>query len=211
MYLGRIVAIGMTNDNKTTAMYRVSSRSFPNREAKIIGENVSIMPRKGFEDDLSKNPYIAYNCIRMAKEFAIVTNGSHTDPIVEKIAAGMSVRDALTLSLLAMDYEKDDYDTPRIAAVVSNKSNQGFLGIVTKDSVVVRGFELTPGVAYYLSTYEKTLPNLHNIDKDFSAKSANEIAQYVINKGVFSNFEHPVTSAIALSNDNGFDIDINVV
>ncbi|MDR0932030.1 MAG: hypothetical protein LBM70_03310, partial [Victivallales bacterium] len=33
MYLGRIVAIGMTKDGKPTAMYRVSSRSFPNREA----------------------------------------------------------------------------------------------------------------------------------------------------------------------------------
>ena len=41
------------------------------------------------------------------------TNGSHTDPIIEKIMAGMNLRDAFTLSLLAMDYEHDTLDTPR--------------------------------------------------------------------------------------------------
>ena len=33
MYIGRIVAFGMTKENKVCAMYRVSSRSFPNRQA----------------------------------------------------------------------------------------------------------------------------------------------------------------------------------
>ena len=54
MYLGRIVAIGMTPENKAVAMYRVSSRSFPNREAVKKGNVVSIMPRTGFEEDLKK-------------------------------------------------------------------------------------------------------------------------------------------------------------
>jgi hypothetical protein len=48
----------------------------------------------------------------------IASNGSHTDPIAEKIAAGMTPRDALVLALMTMDYEKDDYNTPRIAGVV---------------------------------------------------------------------------------------------
>ncbi len=211
MYLGRIVAIGMTEEGKTTAMYRVSSRSFPNREAKVIGDAISIMPRKGFEDDLSKNPYIAYNCVRIAGEYAIATNGSQTDPIVEKIAMGVPVRDALTTCLLAMDYEKDDYDTPRIVAVVSNKNSVGYLGIVTKDSVIVRAFELKPGELLYLSTYEKQVPNTHNLDDKFSAKSAEDICQYVINQGVFADFEHPVTSAVAISAEDGFDKAIQVV
>ena len=211
MYLGRIVAIGMTEEGKTTAMYRVSSRSFPNREAKVIGDAISIMPRKGFEDDLSKNPYIAYNCVRIAGEYAIATNGSQTDPIVEKIAMGIPVRDALTSCLLAMDYEKDDYDTPRIVAVVSNKNSVGYLGIVTKDSVIVRAFDLNPGELLYLSTYEKQVPNTHNLDANFSAKTAEDICQYVINQGVFADFEHPVTSAVAVSAADGFDKAIQVV
>ena len=38
MYLGRIIAVGMTTANKLAGLYRVSSRSFPNREA-IINNN----------------------------------------------------------------------------------------------------------------------------------------------------------------------------
>ena len=82
MYLGRIVAIGMTPAGKAAAMYRVSSRSFPNREAVLIGGQVAILPRAGFESDLRKNPYISYNCIRIAGEWAVATYGSQTDPIV---------------------------------------------------------------------------------------------------------------------------------
>jgi IMP cyclohydrolase len=95
MYVGRIVAVGMTRAGKAAAMYRVSSRSFPNREARLINGVVSIMPKAGFEDDLAKNPYIAYNCLRITGDIAVASNGSHTDPITEKISAGMSVRDAV--------------------------------------------------------------------------------------------------------------------
>ena len=32
----------------------------------LINGKVAILPRAGFESDLSKNPYIAYNCIRLS-------------------------------------------------------------------------------------------------------------------------------------------------
>jgi IMP cyclohydrolase len=201
MYLGRIVSIGMTKSGKKAAMYRVSSRSFPNREAREIGENISIMPRPGFEDDLKKNPYITYNCARETEKFVIVSNGSQTDPITEKIAMGMPVRDALAYCSLSMDYEKDAYNTPRITAVVSKEESYGYLAIVKDDALIVRKFDLTPGVAYYVSTYEKDVPNTHNIDKEFDAETAADAAQYVIDGGVFKDFEHPVTSATYLIED----------
>jgi IMP cyclohydrolase len=103
MYIGRIVAFGMTKDNRVCAMYRVSSRSFPNRQAVENNGKIAIVPRPGAESDLAKNPYISYNCLRIAGEWAIATNGSQTDPITEKIAMGMPVRDAISLGLLAMD------------------------------------------------------------------------------------------------------------
>ena len=59
MYLGRIVAIGLTKEGNTAAMYRVSSRSFPNREAIKTAQGIAIVPKAGFESDLRKNPYIA--------------------------------------------------------------------------------------------------------------------------------------------------------
>jgi IMP cyclohydrolase len=206
MYIGRIVAIGMTNSGKKAAMYRVSSRSFPNREARKNGEVVSIMPKPGFEDDLSKNPYIAYNCVRLAGDFAIASNGSHTDPITEKIAMGMPVRDAMTLGLLAMDYEKDSYNTPRIIAAVSRKDPKGFLGIVRHDAVLVKEFELSPGKAFYVATYELNAPTTHYCDDEFSATSAEIACQHIINGSVFADFENPVTAAAVLVDQDNTEI-----
>src|SRR5690606_1219105 len=99
MYIGRIVSVVQTPEGHLGAVYRVSSRSFPNRTA-VVGETkVSIVPKAGHEGDIHKNPYIAYNCVQVVcgGMVAVVTNGSQTDPIAEKIAQGMPVRDALAL------------------------------------------------------------------------------------------------------------------
>ena len=60
MYIGRIVAVGKNADGKAAALYRVSSRSFPNREAVINGSNIAVVPRHGHEADLHKNPYTMF-------------------------------------------------------------------------------------------------------------------------------------------------------
>lgn len=211
MYVGRIVAIGKTPAGKSAAMYRVSSRSFPNREARLKNETVSIMPRKGFEDDLNKNPYIAYNCIRLSGKFAVATNGSHTDPITEKIHSGMNVRDALAFSMLALDYEKDSYNTPRISAVVEKNSNLGWLAIVKKGSIHVSEFKLEPGTLYYVATYEHDVPCSHYADAKFNAGDAEAACEYVIGKGVFAELENPVTSAAAVESEKGFDLAVKTV
>ena len=205
MYIGRIVAAGMTPSGKVTASYRVSSRSFPNRTAKITGETISILPREGHEGDLARNPYIAYNCVRLSGKVALATNGSQTDPIIEKIISGMSLRDAFTLGLLAMDYEKDSLDTPRIAAACDAEKGVAVLGIVRKDAILVREFPLEKGKIFYLSTYEKNAPCIKNIDDAFAAESAEEACSWMIGKGVFADFEKPVTAASALWNGTSYD------
>lgn len=211
MYLGRIVAIGMTPQGKAAAMYRVSSRSFPNREAVLVNNQISILPRAGFESDLRKNPYISYNCVRLAGEWAVATNGSQTDPIVEKIAMGFPPRDAISLGLLAMDYEKDSLDTPRIVAAVSNKRPIGYLGIIRKDALLVREFTLVPGEIRYLSTYEKNRPCDDQVATGFAAPCVNCAAQYVVDGGIFAEFTNPVTSAAALASEDGFDLAVKVL
>ena len=206
MYIGRIVAFGMTKENKVCAMYRVSSRSFPNRQAVENNGKIAIVPRAGAESDLAKNPYISYNCLRIAGEWAIATNGSQTDPITEKIAMGMPVRDAFALGLLAMDYEKDSLDTPRIVACVGNGDKSGYLGIVRKNAVLVREFELQPGQLFYISTYECNFPCDCFTDTKFDAVDAASACQYVINGGVFEDFTNPVTAACAVWKDGALDI-----
>lgn len=206
MYVGRIVAVGLNKAGKAVGMYRVSSRSFPNRETRVIEDKVAVMPKAGFEEDLSKNPYIAYNCIRTTEDYAIVSNGSHTDPITEKIQMNMSPRDALTLSLMAMDFEKDHLDTPRIAGVISKKSDSVFLGIVRKNAVLVREFEAIPGTVYYIATYEHNTPCLHYRDEKFDVQTAVEARDYIFNKGVFAELEKPVTSTSVIVGKDGFEI-----
>lgn len=206
MYLGRIVAAGLTRDGKPVAAYRVSSRSFPNRTASLKDGQIAIIPRPGCESDLSKNPYIAYNCVRLSGTVALATNGSQTDPIIEKIRMGMPVRDAFALSLLAMDYEKDHLDTPRIAAAIDAATGISTLGIIRKDAVLVRQFEAKPGVLQFVSTYEMNRPADENRDDGFDAACAHCVCEYMIRGGRFADFEHPVTAAAAIWNGSDFDL-----
>ena len=206
MYVGRLVAVGRTPEGKATAIYRVSSRSFPNRTAVKTERGVAVVPKAGFEGDVHKNPYIAYNCCRQAGSTIIVTNGSQTDPITEKIASGMSPRDAMVGSLLALDYEKDDYNTPRIAAVIDAGASVGWLGVVRHTGLNVRSFEIAPGRCFYVCTYEHD-DCLVGYTEAMPATTAEEATKTIIEHGVFAEMTNPVTSVAAVENaDGGFDV-----
>ena len=207
MYVGRIVAIGRTQSGGGAALYRVSSRSFPNREAKVLGGAVAVVPKPGFENDIHKNPYIAYNCLRTVRDLAVVSNGSHTDPITERLESGMNVRDALATVMLALDYEHDSLRTPRIAGVVRQDGTGGYLAIVRHDALLVREFALSPGQAFYVCTYEHNAPCETHVDRKFAADSAAAACSYIMGQGVFAELEKPVTAACALARgDSGFEI-----
>ena len=210
MYVGRIVAIGQTKSGNNTVVYRVSSRSFPNRMAVENLGSVAIVPRPGHEGDIQKNPYIAYNALRVAGDWAVATNGTHTDPIAEKIASGLPVRDAMTISLLALDYERDELSTPRIAAAVHLHDDSGWLAIVRRDALVVKEIKLTAGTASYIATYEADDVRGSQIS-DFDASTASDAALFAVNGGTFAGLEKPVTSAAALSGAAGFNLGIHVV
>ena len=193
MYLGRIISAGKTEDNKPFVAYRVSSRSFPNRQVKALEEEAAIIPKEGFETDIFKNTYIAYNCLKLVGDIAIISNGSQTDPIADKIALGMNIRDALAYSLITMDYEKDDYNTPRIAAVVKGGNDfEGYIGIVTDSKVLVE--KIDGDKAQLISTYEKNTPE----DVVFSAETPDDACKFIFDEGAFAEFEHPVCSVAAI-------------
>jgi len=205
MYVGRIVAVGMNTKGKLAAMYRVSSRSFPNRKGVIREKTASIVPKEGFEGDIHKNPYIAYNCLKIVGGVAVATNGSHTDPIAEKIASGMSIRDAMILSMMALDYEKDNYNTPRIASAVDLKSRAGWLGIVRHNGLNVRQVPLEPGNAFYVATYEKN-DVLISQNETFSAETAAAACGYILHFGIFGQMENPVSAVCACETVGDFEI-----
>lgn len=171
-----------------------------------MGEGkVSIVPKEGHESDVMKNPYIAYNCVRLARagEVAVVTNGSQTDPVAEKIDAGMSARDALALSLLTLDYEKDDYDTPRVAAVIEKGDRRGWLGVVRKDGINVAQAVTEAGNCHYVATYEE-----NDVSPRYGgpaeAESPEEICDFLLGGGVFAERTNPVTAVAVLADQAGF-------
>lgn len=210
MYVGRIVALGRAPSGANAVAYRVSSRSFPNRAAVEQDGRLAIMPRPGHEADLARSPYIAYNCLRISGGFAVASNGSHTDPIAEKLELGLPVRDALASTLLALDFERDTYRTPRIAAVVPLRGDTGWLAVVRHDALLVRELCLEAGRAFYLATYER-----NGIESDQSlplrAETAAELARTIVDGDGFKELEKPVTSAAALAVGEHFELATHLV
>ena len=194
MYTGRILSAGMNSDGKPFVAYRVSSRSFPNRKCLKYDDRAAVVPIEGFEKDIYKNAYISYNSIKIVDDKIVVSNGSQTDVIADKIAVGMNMRDAMAYSLLTMDYEKDDYNTPRIAAVVKGNEDdfEAYIGIVTDSKVLVEKIE--DGKAQFISTYEKNTPE----DVVFSAETPDAACKFIFDEGAFAEFENPVSSVAAI-------------
>lgn len=205
IYLGRIVAVGQTRQGRNAACYRVSSRSFPNRHIVAIGSHLAIVPRPGFEKDIAANPYIAYTCIRMAGPWLVVSNGSHTDPIAERLADGVPPKLALGNTLLALDYERDHLNTPRIAGVIGIDSPTAWLAIVRRDALIVREVELAAGRMHYLSTYEACDVRPEQV-VPISVAAPDELARASCDGDGFREFTHAVTAGAGVASGGAFHV-----
>ncbi|UWG46313.1 Archaeal IMP cyclohydrolase [Halanaeroarchaeum sp. HSR-CO] len=174
MYIGRFIVVG-----PDVAAYRVSSRSFPHRQIVERDEVLTVVPTE--DADPTDNPYVSYNCVRPGGDAMVVGNGSHVDPIAEKLDLGYPARDALVSALLAMDFEKDDYDTPRIAGVVGEE--EAYIGIVRRDALLVRAVDEPTLVA----TYEHDTPTDYDLAVDSAAAAARAVYD--------ADFDHAVCAA----------------
>jgi IMP cyclohydrolase len=146
---------------------------------------------------LAKNPYIAYNCIRVSGDVAVVANGTQSDMILERIEDGQRPLDALAISLVAYGYERDELDTPRIAGAV--RGDRAYLGIAQRDEFRVQEFALAEDRAMMVATYEKT-----GFEETELGGSAGEIARQAFDL----SFERPVCAACALAvpGESGYDL-----
>ncbi|MDX1745838.1 MAG: IMP cyclohydrolase, partial [Halobacteriales archaeon] len=88
MYVGRFVVVG-----PGIGAYRVSSRSFPDR--RVVARDGSTLVVEPTPDAApTDNPYVSYHCARAVDGRAVLGNGSHVDPIAEKLGLGYPARDA---------------------------------------------------------------------------------------------------------------------
>jgi IMP cyclohydrolase len=186
MYIGRFLVVG-----PGVGAYRVSSRSFPNRQVVDRDGTLTVAPTP--DAPPTDNPYVSYNCVREADDQVVVGNGSHVDPVTEKIGLGYPARDALAEALLALDYEKDDYDTPRIAGVLGADGESAHVAIVRRDALLVEAVDEPTLVA----TYEKDEPEAF----DFEATTASEAAS----EAYALDFEHPVCAAGVTVGEDGVE------
>lgn len=188
MYIGRFVVIGKTPSGDWHLGYRVSSRSFPNRTLLTRADRAIVAPTQ--DAPPSDNPYISYNCLRSHEGVVVVANGSHVDPLIDKIASGYGLRDAMALSLLTLDYERDRYNTPRIAAGLDARVGQGYLGIVAEDKLIVRRMAPAPGQAFLIATYELTDPTPVALAGESPAALCDALYECA--------YEHPVAALAAM-------------
>ena len=199
MYIGRFVVLGRTTDGDWYLGYRVSSRSFPNRYIRPADDRAIVLPTA--DAPSSDNPYISYNCLRAHASSIIVANGSHVDPIIDKVKIGYGLRDAMALSLLALDYEHDRYNTPRVAAALDVAMGAGYLGIVAEDKILVRRMEVMAGKALLIATYELTDPTpivlAENTPEDLAC------ALYEC------GYEHPVAALAVMPGDGELRIAVS--
>jgi IMP cyclohydrolase len=194
MYVGRFLVVA-----PTVGAYRVSSRSFPNRETREYEGRVTVGPTADAPE--TDNPYIAYNCLRRTDGGAVLGNGSHVDPVAEKLELGYPARDALVTALLALDFERDDYDTPRIAGVVGaagagdggSGAERAFVGIVRRDALLVEAVTEPTLVA----TYESDSPEPFDLAADDAGGAARELYDH--------EFEHAVCAAGVSIVGDGFE------
>ena len=193
MYVGRFVVVG-----PEVGAYRVSSRSFPNRRALDRDGTVTVGPTEDARE--TDNPYISYNCAQLTDRGAVIGNGSHVDPIAEKLELGYPAKDALAESLLALDFEKDDYDTPRIAGIVgltddpsASEEPTGYIGTVRRDALLVKEVSEPTLVA----TYEEDSPTAFDLDASDAAGAARELYDH--------EFEHRVCAAGVEYTDGKFE------
>ncbi len=189
MYIGRFIVVGKTEHGHPFVVYRVSSRSYPNRTARVINNHtVSIIPTNPKEYDGKQ--YLTYNCIRVVADKVIVGNGSHTDRIADRFSGDPQY--TLTDVLSEMGYEMDGYHTPRIAAIVDRRS--GYLGYVNDSGVKVKRVKMRRGIGQYLGVY-----NACRIDENqvisIPVIDVGGLANYVLN---YSNFEYPVVSVAVI-------------
>ncbi len=192
-YTGRTLGVGLMK-GRPFAFYLLCSRSFPKRKAVIRGDTVYVLNQTETE-----NPYVSYPVVRVGERYAVVTNGLHTD-FISQALEWERPRKALVHVLDAMDYERDEYSTPRIAGIVERESGRGWLGFAGRDWLWVRELELKEGKAFITATY--------NIDgfidialNNFS--SAGELAIEVLK----FPFEHRVLSIGIIEKRDGWEIE----
>lgn len=205
IYTGRTLAFARTLNETSVLMYRVNSRSFSDRVARGHSGRVTIQPKERTEK-YENSIYVEYNCARFDRQFSVLSNGAHTDPIYEKCVRGMSPRDALISVLHGMDYEFDAQGTPRIAIVAPIGSSQIWAGFVSAHRFEVRSYEPARGEMWAFATnHLNRLPD-EPMAHGFDVSTIDDALDYACSGPGFAEQQAGVVALAAVEAENGHKV-----
>ena len=164
------------------------------------------MPRSGSPDAASDSPYIDYEAVIWDECFIVVSNGTHTRPIFERLKAGNAPRDAVASVLMGLDRELTSTIPPAFMVSSSVASDSLWLGSITANSVAVVPITVTAGQMAYATTYEYPLPSSSQFDAAFDPQQAAEICRHVVKGLIFAGFDKPICAAAAVAQEGGVEV-----
>jgi IMP cyclohydrolase len=158
-YPGRGIILGLDASGRfAVQIYWITARSAGSKNRVLLIEDGDVRTRPFDEAGRSDDPNIYYRAIASAGDRHVVSNGNHTDVIVEHLAGGRAFEDAMR----TQTYEDDPPNfTPRIAGLMDLSATRPaayFASAVkgstvdTLHSVYTYGM-LQPGLGYCLHTY----------------------------------------------------------
>ena len=158
-YPGRGIILGLDDTGRLAVqIYWITARSAGSKNRILVVEGGDVRTRPFDEAGRSDDPNIYYRAIASAGDRHVVSNGNHTDVIVEYLASGRSFGDAMR----TQTHEDDAPNfTPRIAGVTDlsgprpavHLANAVHGGSVDTLHSVYTYAVPRPGLGYCLHTY----------------------------------------------------------
>jgi IMP cyclohydrolase len=159
VYPGRGIVLGRNQENSWIVIYWIMGRSSNSRNRVFIHEN-GILRTEAADPSLLEDPsLIIYNVMRDVDKRIVVTNGSHTDTICDRLARDESFYTSL-------HSEKHEPDAPnyttRISGIFEPSTSSMALSRITKSDFSAeysahfyyRYNEIPPGYGYCVTTYK---------------------------------------------------------
>jgi hypothetical protein len=158
-YPGRGIVLGRSSDGaRLLQLYWIMGRSANSRNRRFVAEGARLRTEPLDPSRVEQPELVIYTAMDVLDEHHVVSNGNHTDAIVQALLAGQDYRAALRHCA----HEHDaPHHTPRIAGGMRTREGDAWLGIVKADPGDARRslrqyfeFEaLPPGWGWGITTY----------------------------------------------------------
>lgn len=154
-YPGRVIVVARTAAGVACA-YAATGRSEASRQRRIrLTEEGDLLVEPTVGD--ANDPLRHYRAVRRTAEHFVLSNGTQTDPVADRLAGGAPP----SVALEDLEYEGDPpIYTPRITAVVDTReqvwlsaAHRGSDDRASSDTIVTRVGALEVGDGVLLSTY----------------------------------------------------------